>query len=445
MNTLEQVRLREQLFGARSVPITTPQLVSRYNAALEYLGLRRTKLPAFRIDLMGWSAEVAEEQGDADYLWGGLASPLAVLITLAQAGADALLPAYSFDRLILRRYFEECGGAVADATSDGWLVLEFDGKLSCCKSPLDLGLIRSFVIRASGGERTKAAAEQSRLVERFQREPLGWFDAELRRALIASAARWGDLRERRLVIPDRSFSDTGVYYARAYGGVYVLRGLRRRRQLFVFEDGTLAASCKGSTEALSIDDAELAPLLFEEGLCGVHLTSYRECPALLEWKRECVAAEILCAEQPESDFLALNPLQRKRALAALRHRLPAVFHELECFASRLAAGDRTPLAGLGGETLLLLAEPLHAQPPAVRAALWQLLVRKDSRDVVQLARHHPAWFMERYQQWPRAKREWARRAAAGRIGFMPECQADEFERTSPAQAGLSEIHPEGAI
>ena len=59
------------LRGANLFEVQTQEMVDRYNDCLEHLGLSKTKLNSFSIDKMGWSPQIAEEQGDM-YLSHGI-------------------------------------------------------------------------------------------------------------------------------------------------------------------------------------------------------------------------------------------------------------------------------------------------------------------------------------------------------------------------------------
>ena len=60
--------LEAELIYGRLLPVDEPHLVERYNKALDGFGMRRTALPSFRIDMTGFSPEIADELGDRDYL-----------------------------------------------------------------------------------------------------------------------------------------------------------------------------------------------------------------------------------------------------------------------------------------------------------------------------------------------------------------------------------------
>ena len=78
--------IRDGLFGAGLIAIDTPELVGRYNACLQQLGIAPTDLTSFRIDGMGWSPEIARDKGDIHYLCAGIANPMAVIVSPSQRG-----------------------------------------------------------------------------------------------------------------------------------------------------------------------------------------------------------------------------------------------------------------------------------------------------------------------------------------------------------------------
>src|SRR5664279_847084 len=97
--------IRTGLFGAGLVPVKTPQLVARYNNALEELGLSPTRLEAFDVDGIGWSWQVAQEKGDSFYLCAGPSNPMGVVISPDQRGQPLYFPYNSYDRDMVDAYF----------------------------------------------------------------------------------------------------------------------------------------------------------------------------------------------------------------------------------------------------------------------------------------------------------------------------------------------------
>ncbi len=52
--------LEAELIYGRLLPVDEPHLVERYNKALDGFGIKRTALASFRIDMTGFSPEIAD-------------------------------------------------------------------------------------------------------------------------------------------------------------------------------------------------------------------------------------------------------------------------------------------------------------------------------------------------------------------------------------------------
>jgi hypothetical protein len=227
--------IRDGLFGAGLVPVDTPEMVGRYNACLQQLGIEPTGLERFRIDGLGWSPEIAREKGDNHYLCAGIANPMGVILSPSQRGKPIYSPFNSYDRRMLDAWFERHHQSVADITATTYLGLDIDQELTRYQTPRDLLLVRYIVVRSIAGGLFDAAAEQRLLIDRFMADDLAWFDPRLRAELVESARQWGDLRYRRLEISPLRF-DLWSFYTQAFGGVFVLRCLKSGGTLLVVED-----------------------------------------------------------------------------------------------------------------------------------------------------------------------------------------------------------------
>ena len=99
-------RLAEHdLIHGRLLDIGEPHLVERYNRALKAFGLPQTRLDRFRIDMSGYSPEVAEELGEMSEDGAEEADPLGDLSAFAEE-ARRLAEALAQGRLdpeVLRR------------------------------------------------------------------------------------------------------------------------------------------------------------------------------------------------------------------------------------------------------------------------------------------------------------------------------------------------------
>lgn len=410
MERLERLRL----FGDGLVPVATPALVGRYNETLAELGLPPTELAEFNVDGMGWSPEIAAERGERYYLSHGMAHPLAVIVTPDQRNKPVYAPFASYDRRLMKAYFDQFLPEIADVTRDTALWLDLDRQLSRFSSPRDLLLVNYVTVRSNAGRLTAAAREQRRLVDRFRNEELGWFDAELRSRIVDSARAHGDLRFRRLYIPDLKFDEVKTFYTGLFGGLFVLRHLVRSEHLLVFQDEREFEKGGRDDDARLVSDPDLVGLLLEEEVVEVDLDWYRRHLDALREKHEYLTGETICGADPEVDFGALTLPQRNQRIAALGAEVPETYFELERLVVQLERGpvDREDLSR---ELLLILLHPHErfAAGGIEREAIWQLLCRLSPLDFVRLYVADKEAFFEAYRSWPESKKRWAARRIAG--------------------------------
>jgi hypothetical protein len=405
------------LFGDKLIEISTPALVERYNIALRRLGIEETTLRNFRIDQMGWSPEIALKREDPYYLCAGLANPMAVVLTPDQRNAPMLFPFHSYDSALFRQYFTEHSAAIADITAADCLGLYLDKEVSTFFSPEDLLLIRYIIVRTVAGELPQQAQAQKALVDRFLQEPLGWFDRSLRSDLIESARLNGDMRNRDLTIPDMHFVELQNFYTRAFGGVFVLRGLAHHTHLMIIEDKALATTTQSaSSRVFHVHDQSLLDILITEELLELNLDWYCVYPEKLQEQLQHLELHLLCQSDPELDPSTLNPAQKARKLLKLQSSDLELFHELERLIRQLENG-KVPLKSDNSDALnRLLMRPGLRIDESNHQVIEGLLCRLGLRSPKDLFRYDPGYFVEQYSQWPNSMK----RYALGQIGIQSE-------------------------
>ena len=386
--------------------VDTPALVKRYNEALRALGLESTTLTTFHLDGAGWSPEIAEEQGERYYLAQGLANPFAIIVTPEQRGSALYALAASFERALLASYYARFSSEIADVTRETALYLEFDQGFSSYTSPQNLLLIESVTVRSSSSGLGAVAARQAELVETFTNEPLAWFDSSLRRQIIDSAKTHGDLRARRLTIPDVAFEEVANFYTPAFGGVFVLRARSGNAYLILASEPEYDALVS-KRHAVYLNDPELLEHLQAESLIDLGLAWYRTHLDALRQKRECLLADLFFTHDPETDFANLTGPQRKGRLQALKDKVPETLLELEYLVTKLERGDHVRPEQLSPDLTRLLLRPSEDVTGQQREVVWQLLARLETRDPVQLYRFDREKFVASYEAWPEAKKRWA--------------------------------------
>ena len=405
MKRLEQLKL----FGDGLVAVTTPALVDRYNETLQNLGLKPTELSAFHIDGIGWSPEIAEERGQRYYLSHGMANPLAVILTPDQRNKPIYAPFTSYDRRLMAAFFDRFLPEIADITRDTAICLDFDRQLSRFNRPQDLLLVRHVRVRSHAGKLSESGRWQQTLVDRLHNEEHAWFDANLRRLIRESAAEHGDLRTRRLAIPDLRYEEVQTFYTGLFGGLFVLRDLRHSEHLMILQHPDAGGErTEHDSECWSLHDPELVKQLIAEQVVDLDMDWYQEHPDVLREKMEYLAAEALCAADPNVDFGRLTAPRRRSRIRALGEAMPSTYFELERLIAELSV-DAAEAAALSPELQLLLLHP-HGRFGAGTVEsdlIWQLLCRLCPLDAMRLYIADKELFFEVYKSWPESKKRWA--------------------------------------
>ena len=414
--------IQAKLFGDGLCPVATPELVSRYNLCLDSLGIAPTPQTAFAIDAMGWSPTVAAEKEDLLYLSAGIANPMAVILSPDQANKPIYTPYNSYDRAMLARYFEKFKAEIADITRTTAIGLDIDQELTSYQSPLDLLLVNYIIVRSAAGELLTAGRHQQQLVARLMQEDLAWFDPALRSELAASGRRHGDLRFRRIEIPDLQFP-VASFYTRAFNGAFVLRGIPDQPPLLLIEDQTQANCTAPECEVLWAGDPSLLGRLAQAGLIELNPAWYRRHPEVLDDKREALIADLLCAAEPGLDILNLTPPQKKRKLAALPAETTQLLHEFDRINKQIDLDQWTESSPLSAPLRLFLSRPHHELPADLQEVLWLLLIRLCDRDVIRLYMSDKNLFYDRYVKWPESKKAWAVTAITARYAAVQPAMA----------------------
>lgn len=401
--------IQSGLYGAGLLEIRTPELVSRYNECLEAVGAARTGLHKFSIDGSGWSPEIAQEKLERNYLSANDASRVAIIISPDQHNRPLYYAMYSFEREIMNRLFEQYAEEIADVTADAALWVELEQGLSDYRSPRDLLLIDEIRVRTHVlGGLVEHAHAQSALCRRFTNESEAWFNADLRAAIIATAQQHGDLRSRRVQVPEFVFAETQNFYTRALGGVFVFRGLKKRGNIIICEDVVQAAPIRNQlTEVFALSNPAWLHALAEEQLILIDADYYAHHPDLLNHIHDCLFADAVSGEDKEFDFDGLTPPQRKALIRKHKKAFPAEFFELERLSKMLNQPGFIRHEELSPQLQLLLYHPNEKLPRATQGVLWQLLCKICPVDAVRLFFSDKAEFYEQYAEWPESKKRWA--------------------------------------
>ena len=213
------------MFG-NLVEVSSPQLIDRYNRAMQHLCGKQTKLTDFHIDLSGYSPEIGDELGDPLYLNPNGANRQFILLTTAQKEAPLLNIKFSTSRGILTEFIEKNEAQLFALTARDAVAGELQGSVYAVDTPAKLFDIRRVTVEADTiGGHVADAGKLAALVERFRREPDGWRDETLIAQMIGLARKTGDVTRVPIALPAMSF-ETGNFWTSFFGGIYVFRDVR---------------------------------------------------------------------------------------------------------------------------------------------------------------------------------------------------------------------------
>ncbi|MCY0096254.1 DUF6638 family protein [Hoeflea ulvae] len=212
-----------ELIYGRLLPIDGPHLVARYNKALTAFGLKQTRLESFRIDMTGFSPEIAEELGDNDYLDPNGVNRRFVILTPEQENLPVVHTQFSNTAGLMHQFFDGNRRAVHAVTIKDALFGEIEDPVAVVTGVEDLLKIEEVSFRVMSAENMLGKATELReLVDRLKTSKTGWRDDAMLNRMVELARETGDIRQNALV-PDKLVFPHTSYWANHFGGVFIFR------------------------------------------------------------------------------------------------------------------------------------------------------------------------------------------------------------------------------
>ncbi|WP_411032968.1 DUF6638 family protein [Shinella sp. BYT-45] len=213
--------LEAELIYGRLLPIDEPHLVERYNKALDGFGIRRTGLSSFRIDMTGFSPEIADELGDRDYLDPNRVNRRFIIMTPEQVNLPVVHTSFSNTAALMHEFFSANARAINAITIRDALYGEIEDSVSVVNDIDDLLSINEVRFKVLSAEDMLGKAGELRsLVDRLKTVPNAWADDAMLNRMVELARQTGDIRQNALV-PDQLVFRHEAYWANHFGGVYV--------------------------------------------------------------------------------------------------------------------------------------------------------------------------------------------------------------------------------
>jgi hypothetical protein len=371
------------------------------------LGFEPTKLKSFSIDGIGWSPEIAEEKKELHYLNHGEANPHGIIISPLQKGKPVYVPTHSFDREMMQLVFKMYGSQINDITRDCAICLDFDQDIDAFYEPLDILKYDAIYIRFHLiNDLNKIQEEQLKLVEKFN-SGNNFIDETLHEQLLQSAKTHGDLRNRQLVLEPLVYK-TNSFFAKAFGGVYLLRDFIKT--IVVFEDK------KAHKEAIKnidydvliyhISQPELIDKLKNHLIIECNLEVAVNTPRYERIKKMMFRNELKDTKHPIKDILDDKVLFRKYLNTIDANALKRV-NGVEIYLERLERSNAFKIQDLIDQSFYFaLHEPHSALDVKHLDLIWKLLINIAPKDVLFLYWYDKEQFYKTYETWDASFQDW---------------------------------------
>ena len=281
--------------------INEPHLVERYARALDAFGLKMPKVDKFRIDMIGFSPEIADALGDQDYMDPKRVNRRFIILSPDQAHLSLIHASFSNTRDLMLEFFEKNRRVLFALTIKDVIFGEIEDNVFEIDDIDDLLSIEQVEFKIGTHENlTEKTAELKLKIDRLLKQPDAWRDDAMLNAMVELAKQTGDIRENKL-LPEEVVFRHDTFWASHFGGTYVFhdgnqitivcdpsaRGFRRSRP---WQVGYLDIN----------DPRAVFDFLHESGRLQPPLGSWIERTRLMEFRKHMAA--VWLAEQNGNDL-----------------------------------------------------------------------------------------------------------------------------------------------
>ncbi|QTE22657.1 DUF6638 family protein [Polaribacter cellanae] len=397
---------KANLYRSELIPISG-KLVERYNKCLLKLGFSATKLTNFSIDGVGWSPEIAEEKKESFYLNNGEANSHAIIILPKQKGLPVYNPFHSFDRELMKIIFRKHGDKINNITRDSAICIDFDQNIDTFYEPLDVLKYKEINIKFHLINNLDVAkAEQLKLIETFNKDT-NFIDESIHQQLLASAKKYGDLRERTLDLEPISFTSDS-FYTKAFGGIFVLRDFVKPILIFEKEETYKEAINDTMYDVLMyhISHKELIDKLLSYEVIEFNLNEEVSGKRYDRIKKYIFSEFLKETNHPVKDILK-DPILFKSYLNKIDINARKKVMGLELFLQKKELSKTLKAKDiLDDELFVALNKPHSSLKPANQDLIWYLLVNIAPKDVLFLYWYDKEHFYERFEKLDESVQDW---------------------------------------
>ncbi len=201
--------------------IDEPHLIDRYTRAMAAFGLKMPALETFRIDMIGFSPEVANALGDDDYLDPKRVNRRFIILSPDQSRLSLIHASFSNTRDLMEEFFEENRRVLYALTIKDVVFGEIEDNVYEIDDIDDLLSIEQVEFKIGTHENlTEKTADLKLKIDRLLKEQDAWRDDAMLHEMVELAKQTGDIRENKL-LPDEVVFQHESFWATHFGGTYV--------------------------------------------------------------------------------------------------------------------------------------------------------------------------------------------------------------------------------
>lgn len=384
------------MFG-NLIRVNSAAWVSLYNRALKKVIGRETALTEFHIDISGYSPEIGDELDNMDYLRVEGGDRQFILLTTEQKTAPMLNAELSVLRDVLQSFITQNESQLFSLTARDAVVGEIDDQVWQVNTPADLAAIKRLTISAdTTGNHVAEADRLTALIERFRREPDGWWDDVLIAQMIEQAKKTGDVMRNPVHLQHTSF-EVQDFWTSDFGGVYVIRSAKQ--PAMIFGDPKAHIDLPGFQTMTTLQVNQIAAWLARNALAEP-IASARGADAapILRQKIDFILVD--AATRLGIDTGSGTRAELRRAAARMGSQLPAEIKGLSALLRYVEQGGDWPVIDSADPAYFYA---IRATPGPARDLVNRLLSELGPSDVRQLFITHKPMFYRLYQSWSDAK------------------------------------------
>lgn len=295
--------IENELIYGRLMSVDQPHLVARYNKALAAFGLPETKLAKFRIDMTGFSPEIAEELGDVQYLDPNGVNRRFVILTPEQENLPVVHTQFSNTAGLMHEFFEGNRRAVSAVTIKDALFGEIEEPVDVVSGVEDLLSIDEVRFRVLSAENMLGKATELRgLIDRLKTSKDGWRDDAMLTRMVELARETGDIRQNALV-PDKLVFPHRSYWANHFGGVFIFRDERTTTVICDHQAPGFRRSRPWEVSYIDIaDHARIFEYLSGSGRLQLPRASWVEASGFFTLRAEMAVTDLIGRVDADADF-----------------------------------------------------------------------------------------------------------------------------------------------